>query len=274
MLDSGTPATLGEVLRRLRAREEVRRRKDGTLAPATVFSRDMAAEEAHISLSYLTQLERDTAVGQVGVGILRQLIEIYHASEADWQYVCDLAGHQSPYPGLMGMSPTMEIPTLAQFQEALTPIMRTEMDEASTDLVSYYASPQRQLLAANRRYFEVFPDQGPGLYMLEWTFSSPAARQIMITWDDDARLGVAWHRGIMGRYGKTEWAQQSHRRLWQFSEFRAMWEAGDVAYAMAENYEVRLLIDGRPHGMTMENWHMYNDHPAPILRSRGRIYPL
>ncbi|WP_433662977.1 hypothetical protein ACQPW1_13045 [Nocardia sp. CA-128927] len=273
MLDADT-TTLGQALTRLRRREQARRREVGMLLPATVFSREMAAEEAHISASYLTQLERDTAAGQVGVGILRQLIDTYHASENDWQYVCDLAGHQAPYPGLAGMSPTMDIPSLEQHLQALTPMMRAEMDEAAADLVSYYTSPQRRLLAANRAYFDVFPDQRPGLYMLEWAFGSPAARDVMITWETDARLGVAWHRGIMGRYGKTEWAQQAHRRLWQFPEFRDMWEAGDVAYAMAKDYVAQVRFDGRAYGMTMENWHLYSVSDAPILRSRGRLYPL
>ncbi|MET8876021.1 hypothetical protein [Nocardia sp. NPDC004604] len=57
------------------------------------------------------------------------------------------------------------------------------------------------------------------------------AKAVMTNWDDQVDLGVAWHRGLMGRYRDTEWAQKAHQRLWQFPEFRRKWEAGDVAYA-------------------------------------------
>lgn len=201
------------------------------------------------------------------------MLDSLHGSDDEWQYICDLASYHAPYPGLAGMSPTMEMPELEVFRNAVTPMMHTEMEEADTDLVSYYSSPMRMLVAANRAYFDAFPDQEPGMYMLEWSFT-PQGHEQLITWEEQVFWGVAWHRGIMGRYGKTEWAQQAHQRLWQFPEFRAMWDSGGVGYTHSDDWQVQVLVHGRPHGMTMENWLMYNDTDAPIMRSRGRLFPL
>ncbi|WP_024800418.1 helix-turn-helix domain-containing protein [Nocardia sp. BMG51109] len=260
--------TLGRYLAFLRQREEHRRREAGLLPANRKLSREKAAAEAHITASYLTKVERDE-VGQVDVGILRLLASTYHADEDEWRYVCDLAGYASPYPGLAGLDSTMEMPPLETFLEAVSPIMRTEMEEAD-DLVSFYA-PQRRLIAANRAYYDTFPTHRPGIYMMEWSFTEEA-REVMINWEDQVRQGVAIHRGMMGRYGHTEWAQESHRRLWQFPEFRRLWDAQHVIYARPMSNEAHLNVAGKRYAMIMENWQM--QHHLPIVRSRGRLRPL
>lgn len=269
MLDEPENPTLGQYLTFLRQREGGRRHEAGVLPASRKLSRERAAQEAHITASYLTKVERDE-IGQVDVGILRLLTNTYHASDAEWCYVCDLGGYASPYPALAGLDLAQGIPTLEVFQNALTPMMRTEMAEASSDLVSFFA-PQRRLIAANRAYYETFPTHRPGTYMLEWSFTAEA-QQVMINWKDQVGVGVARHRGIMGRYGKTEWAQQAHRRLWRFPEFRRMWEAGDVAYSVPLDLQAQLRVRGLRYILRMESWQL--EHDLPILRTRGRLQPL
>ncbi|WP_327141640.1 MmyB family transcriptional regulator [Nocardia sp. NBC_01327] len=262
-------STLGQYLTFLRQREERQRHETGALPPTKKFSRERAANEAHITASYLTKVERDE-VGQVSVEILRLLTETYHASEDEWRYVCDLAGHAAPYPALPGMNETLDLPTMEQFHSAVTSMMLTEMDEADSDLLSFY-TPQRRLIAANRAYYETFPTHEPGIYMLEWSFSDEA-KQLMLNWDDQVDQGVAWHRGIIGRYGQTTWAQESHRRLWQFADFRHKWDEQQVSYARPIVSESLLAVRGGRYTMVMENWLL--QHNLPIMRSRGRLQPL
>ncbi|WP_433203314.1 helix-turn-helix domain-containing protein [Nocardia sp. CA-107356] len=261
--------TLGQHLAFLRKREEYRRHEIGALPSNRKFSRERAAGEAHITASYLTKVERDE-VGQVDVGILRLLASTYCASEDEWRYLCDLAGYAAPYPALAGMGDTVDLPPLEVFQRAVTPIMLTEMSEAVTDLVSFYAPPRR-LITANRAYFDAFPTHRSGMYMLEWSFTDDA-QEIMINWGDQVLQGVAWHRGLMGRYGRTAWARESHRRLWQFPEFRRLWEARAVSYERPIASQAQLRIRGNDYTMVMENWHM--QHDLPITRSRGTLRPL
>lgn len=261
--------TLGQFLTFLRHCEEQRRHAEGTLPPKRKLSREKAAAQAHITASYLTKVERDE-VGQVDIGILRLLTNTYRADEDQWRYVCDLAGYASPYPGLAGMDMTLEIPALEVFLDAVSPIMRAEMDEAGDDLVSFYA-PQRRLIAANRAYYDTFPTHRPGLYMMDWSFTDEA-KEVMLNWDAQVEQGVAAHRGLMGRYGHTQWARESHRRLWQYPEFRRLWESGKVTYSLSVHNEAQLRVGGRRFAMIMENWQM--QHHLPIVRSRGRLRPL
>ncbi|MQY23152.1 MmyB family transcriptional regulator [Nocardia macrotermitis] len=261
--------TLGQFLSFLRQREAERRHAEGTLPTNRKLSREKAAAQVHITASYLTKVERDE-VGQVDVGILRLLTTAYRADEDEWRYVCDLAGYASPYPGLVGLDTAMEMPPLQTFLDAVSPMMRTEMDETTDDLVSFYA-PQRQLLAANQAYLDTFPSHTPGMYMLEWSFTDEA-RHIMINWDDQVRQGVAVHRGTMGRYGHTEWARRAHRQLWQHPEFRRLWESKEVTYTRPVSSEAQLRVGNRTFAMIMENWQM--QHDLPIVRSRGRLRPI
>lgn len=261
--------TLGHYLAFLRQREESRRHRAGALPPTRKLSREKAAGEANITASYLTKVERDE-VGQVNVGILRLLTTTYHATDDEWRYVCDLAGYAAPYADLPGLEPEMDLPAFEVFENAVSPMMRTEMAEAATDLVSFY-TPLRQLIAANHAYLHTFPTHRPGDYMLEWSFTEEA-REVMVNWDDQVAYGVAWHRGIIGRYGHTQWAQDAHRRLWQYAEFRRIWEAGDVTYLRALTATTQLRVHGVVHSLDMENWQLR--HHLPITRSRGRLHPL
>ncbi|WP_297622028.1 helix-turn-helix domain-containing protein [Nocardia sp.] len=261
--------TLGRYLAALRQREEGRRHEAGLLPPTRKLSRERTAGEAHITASYLTKVERDE-VGQVAVGILWQLAEAYHVSEDEWRYVCDLAGHGAPYPYLAGMDLALTMPPLEEFRAALTPMMFTEMDEATTDLVAF-VTPQRQLIAANRAYLDTYPTHRPGMFHLEWAFTDES-KEIFINWDEQVDLGVAWHRGIMGRYGHTQWAQESHRRLWEFADFRRKWEAQDVAYSRPAVPETLLRIRGRRYAMTIESWQMQHSS-LPIGKTRCRLRP-
>ncbi|WP_196054779.1 MmyB family transcriptional regulator [Nocardia aurantiaca] len=253
----------------MRKREEARRHETGDLPAARKFSRERAAAEAHITASYLTKVERDE-VGQVDVGILRVLATTYQASDDEWRYICDLAGYASPYPSITGIGPALEIARFEVFESAVTPIMNTEMTEATADLVSFYA-PQRRLITANRAYYDTFPTHRPGMYMLEWSFTDEA-REIMINWIDQVGIGVAAHRGFMGRYGHTAWAQEYHERLSRFPDFRQMWEARAVTYTLPLDMQSRLRVRGGLYTLTMENWQM--QHDLPIVRSRGRLHPL
>lgn len=261
--------TLGQYLAFLRQREGDARHREGTLPTGRKLSREKAAGEAHITASYLTKVERDE-VGHVDVGILRLLANTYHASDDEWRYVCDLGGYGSPYPILPGMNPMLDMPPLETFQNALTPMMRTEMDEAASDLVSYY-TPQRRLIAANDAYFDTFPTHRVGIYMLEWSFTAEA-KDFMVNWADQVAGGVAWHRGIMGSYGHTPWAQESHERLWQSEEFQRFWAGGEVAYGRPMDARTLLRVRGREYSLVMENWELRHD--VPIVRSRGRLHPV
>ncbi|MGV9667355.1 MmyB family transcriptional regulator [Nocardia niigatensis] len=268
-MNEPTKPSLGQQLTFLRKREEDHRHETGALPAARKLSREKAAAEAHITASYLTKVERDE-VGQVDVGILRVLATTYHASDDEWRYICDLAGYASPYPSIAGIGPELEIPPFEVFETAVTPIMDTEMAEAATDLVSFYA-PQRRLITANPAYYDTFPTHRPGMYMLEWSFTDEA-REIMINWSEQAGIGVATHRGFMGRYGHTVWAREYHERLERFPDFRRMWEAGAVTYTLPLDMQSRLRVRGGRYTLTMENWQM--QHQLPIVRSRGRLHPL
>lgn len=264
-------STLGQYLTFLRQREG-RRRHEAQALPATKkFSRERAAREAHITASYLTKVERDE-VGQVSVEILRLLTTTYHASEGEWRYLCDLAGYGAPYSVLPGMDESLELPSLAQFQKAITPLMRTEMTEATTDLLSFF-TPHVRLIAANRAYLEVFPGHEPGMSLLEWTLGDEG-RAMLLDRDEQIDQSVAWHRGIMGRYGHTNWAQESHSRLWQFADFRRKWaeEPQRVSYDRPVISEARLTVRGGRFTMVMENWMMQNS--LPMVRSRARLLPI
>ncbi|WP_194852828.1 helix-turn-helix domain-containing protein [Nocardia sp. SYP-A9097] len=262
-------STLGQYLTFLRQREEQRRHRTGALPRTKKLSRERAAGDAHITASYLTKVERDE-VGQVSVEILRLLTDTYHASDDEWRYLCDLAGHAAPYPALPGLNETLDMPPMTEFENALSSFMRTEMDESTSDLVSFY-TPQRRLIAANAAYFETFPTHRPGMYMLEWSFTDEA-KTVMLNWDDQVDQGVAWHRGIIGRYGHTNWAQESHRRLWQFDDFRKKWEAHEVSYARPLVSQALLAVRGGRYTMIMENWLL--QYGLPIMRSRSRLQPI
>lgn len=207
------PPTFGGLLRRLRDDRRI--------------SREKLAFAAGVSASYITHLEggdREHPTKAVVEALIRYLDKIGPLTRAEHRHLFDLAGlPQNGYPSAGELRAALG----ADSRRALT------MHEPNA---ACYLDTRWNVLSWNESYARVFPGLVEDRNMLRWLFGNELAKRVMVEWEREAVLTVAWLRGLIGQTGDTAWCTELLRELGEFPEFRTMWAAGTTAYGRDSPY--------------------------------------
>ncbi|MBL1076335.1 helix-turn-helix domain-containing protein [Nocardia sp. 2] len=201
------PPSFGLLLRKLR--------------DARGVSRERLAFNAGVSASYISHLEkgdRGHPTREVVDALLRYLDRIDPLSVVERRHLLDLAG--------LGVS---EFPTVEQLRAEITDDMRRALDLHEPNLAAY-VDTRWNVLACNASYSRAFPGLESDVNILRWLLGNPAAREVMLDWEDEVRLTIHWLRGLIASSGDTAWSSDYLAELGRFGLFREMWDEGIAAY--------------------------------------------
>lgn len=203
---------LGDFLRRVRGRvqpEDVglppgaRRRTPG-------LRREELAQLCDISVTWLTWIEQGRDVS-VSAGVWSRLAATLGLSRAERHYLFDLAECADPEHGGNLVTP---LPTrLADCVHAIT-------------APAYILDRCWNVLAQNKpllHLFDGWPDRDETPNLLRYVFLDPAARTLVINWEERASRIVAEFRADSGAYAEERDVQDIRDELQQGSSVFAHW---------------------------------------------------
>ncbi len=219
--------SLGDYLRHLRHASPAAR--TGRL------SRERVAASAQISISYLIQLEQGKA-DNPSPEHLGRLAETFELSPVQVQHLHDLhdlARYSQVKPGGdRGVPPV------------ITDVMREYIDNLTPHLCGY-VNDCWDVLYANSEYSRIYRHIVDAGNVLKWFFRVPESREIMVEWDPEARLTVAWFRALMVRSHNSPEFGELLDDLAENAEFREIWNARELVMGRHSPYmKVRDLDSG------------------------------
>ena len=146
--------------------------------------REELALLAGISATWLTYLEQGRDVQPSGQ-VLDALARALRLTPAEHDHLRRLAG---------GPAPSEEdLPEEAAPEVAGVPALLG-------DNPAYVTGICYDILAINDAAAELLPGIGPGGNVVRWMFTSPAAREVLVDWEQEARTILARLRAIAGRH--------------------------------------------------------------------------
>ncbi|HWD05686.1 MAG TPA: helix-turn-helix transcriptional regulator [Amycolatopsis sp.] len=108
------------------------------------------------------------------------------------------------------------------------------------DNPAYVTGVCYDLLAHNAAAAELFQGMGPGGNVVRWTFTEPAAREVLLDWEREARTILARLRAIAGRYPGHPRVTRLVAELTEASpEVREWWPQYDIQFSHAGRKRLR-----------------------------------
>ena len=217
--------SLGEYLRYLRSASPAAR--TGRL------SREWVAANAKISMSYLIRMEQGSAENP-SAECLHRLAETFELSPIQVQHLHDLVQRAQVSPDGDEVSPPV-----------ITDVMREQIDNLSPHLCGY-VNERWDVLYANSEYSRIYRNIVDIGNVLKWFFGVPESREIMVEWESEARLTVAWFRALMVRRHDSPEFDELLDDLAANADFREMWNAREILMGRNSPYmKVRDLDSGQ-----------------------------
>jgi transcriptional regulator with XRE-family HTH domain len=196
------PPTLGDFLRAARRRRQL--------------SRDQLATAAAVSSSYIAQLETGEKTHPT-VAALRALAAALDLGPPDLRHLYDLARlPPSERDDRAGWHEAADLTT------AVTPDMQTFLDSLNPTQAAYFDN-RLNVVSANASYARGFRGLIESGNVLRWIFTAPAAKQILVEWEQEAALTVHWFRGLMGTHENDERSARLLDELSNSPDFARMW---------------------------------------------------
>ncbi|WP_158675715.1 MmyB family transcriptional regulator [Nocardia stercoris] len=186
------------------------------------LSRPALAALCDVSASYIAQIEQreKTAPSPEVVDAIARALRL---TPAEHQHMHNLAAPKTPGPRTHAPMPVSEMRGL------ITDDLRAAADGLIPHL-SGYVDERWNVLWANEVYDRAYPRLLEVENILVWFFLVPESREVMMEWEDEARLTVNWFRWHMGRYRNPQWAVDLLDRLSSCEAFRAMYSAERVDF--------------------------------------------
>ncbi|MQY05458.1 helix-turn-helix transcriptional regulator [Actinomadura macrotermitis] len=173
--------SFGDYLRHLRSNSPASALKGGRL------SRTEVAAGAFLSVGYVIKLEQGSA-GNPSPEVVERLAEVLGVKAVERQHLHDLALYRPVRRD--GAEYTVVSP--------ITPVMEEAVDNLHPQLCGY-VDELWNVLYCNSEYARVFRHITEAGNVLRWFFTVPESRSVMIEWESEARLTVAWFRALMVR---------------------------------------------------------------------------
>lgn len=191
------------------------------------LSRTELASQAGTAFSYLTKLEQGAAQ-HPSDEIVDHLADVLEASELERRHLHELVAFDRE-----SRLPSIEVDALAD----VTDEMRTYVDHIAPNLAGL-VDEAWNVLYGNAEYKRIYrrladPDIGN---VLVWFFHVPEARAIMVDWETEARLTVAWLRALMVRRPRSSLFATLLRRLSSSSDFERMWASQEILMGRPSPY--------------------------------------
>jgi transcriptional regulator with XRE-family HTH domain len=187
------------------------------LRTARKINRATLAAGAGVSESYVTKLEQNRQVPTLAV--LDQLGAQVTEVEAEREHLRDLR----LYPRLDPNAPMMA-------DIVITESMKAYVDK-QVPQVSGWVDRAWGVWYANSEYRRLFRDIEECGNVLTWFFEGPQAKKVMVEWDMEARLTVAWLRALMVRGPEDPAYAKVLSDLSGNREFAQMWQAKELFMA-------------------------------------------
>lgn len=210
-----TPPSFGDYLRHLRtvgsvatfptAPEPSRRPK---------LRRTKVAADAGTSEGYLTKLEQGVA-DNPSSDLVDRLALALGATDLEHQHLRDLAA-PPPAPAHDPDQRTTITPEHREFVDNVHPHLSGYVDEAWN------------VLYANAEYTRIFRRIEDHGNVLVWFFAERQSRRVMVEWETEARLTVAWLRSHMARRRGNPLFTSILQELARYSDFVQMWERREI----------------------------------------------
>jgi hypothetical protein len=217
--------SLGEYLRYLR--------RASPAAGTGRLSREWVAANARISISYLIRMEQGSAENP-SAECLSRLADTFELSPIQVQHLHDLAKHGPAAPGGGKTCPSV-----------ITDVMREHIDNLSPHLCGF-VNERWDVLYANSKYSRIYRSIADIGNVLKWFFYIPESREIMVEWEPEARLTVAWFRALMVRSRDSSEFDELLDDLAADADFREMWNTREILMGRHSPYmKVRDLDSGQ-----------------------------
>jgi transcriptional regulator with XRE-family HTH domain len=231
------PPSFGAYLRHLRTYGREAQRV-GQLSRAELATRARAA------FSYVTKLEQGAAQNP-STEVVDHLADVLGVDDVERQHLHDLVVYdrEASLPPLDGNDTVEVTDQMRTYINNLVPHLAGVVDDAWNVLYSN---------AEYARIYRHLADPAVG-NVLVWFFQVPEARAIMIDWETEARLTVAWLRALMVRRPRSRSFRPLLDRLSASSDFCRMWTAQEVlmgrpspymfVHDLDRNEDLRLLAE-------------------------------
>ena len=186
--------------------------------------REELALLAGISATWLTYLEQGRDVRPSGQ-VLDALARALRLTGAEQEHLRRLAGG--------GATPEDDAPEEAAAEVAGVPALLGGNP-------AYVTGICYDLLARNDAAAELFRGIEPGGNVVRWMFTAPAAREVLVDWEPEARHILARLRAIAGRHPGHPRVSRLVTELTEASpEARAWWPRYDIGFSQAGHKRLR-----------------------------------
>lgn len=208
---------LGDYLRHLRTREP----QDGHKR----LSRHELATWAGVSYGYITRLEQGGA-DNPSPEVLDRIADALQVHPLERQHLHDLVTYVRPADE-----------PFANYEERheVTPVMRLAVDRLVPHLCGY-VDDAWNVIYANAEYARIYRHITDVGNVLEWFFAVPEAQAIMLEWEPEARLTVAWLRALMVQNASNPMFHKLLTDLGRHADFRRMWNLQEIVMGRATPY--------------------------------------
>ncbi|WP_196054602.1 helix-turn-helix domain-containing protein [Nocardia aurantiaca] len=222
------------------------------------LSRPALAAACDVSASYIAQIEQREKTSP-SPEVVDAIARALRLTPAERQHMHNLAAPKTSGPR------THSPLSVAEMRELITEDLRAAADDLTPHL-SGYVDERWNVLWANQIYEAAYPRLLEVVNILVWFFLVPESRDVMMEWEDEARLTVNWFRWHMGRYQNPQWALDLLRQLSSCEAFRTMYLAERVDFDRhqplmhlrdpdtREPYSVRVRITDIPGVDTPFQW--------------------
>lgn len=231
------------------------------------LSRPDLAAAADTSISYVAKLEQGAAINPTPerVELLASALKVTDVQRQHLHHL--VAFDQVPTGSVDDRVPADEI----------TDIMRQHVDDLGPHLAGYVDTCWN-VLHPNGEYARIYRHiADPAVAnVLTWFFHVPESRAIMLEWEDEAHLTVAWLRSLMVRHPGSRLFTELLARLRTSRDFRRMWEKQEVlmgrrtpfmwVHDLDHDCDIRLLAQVYPVPIPSQRIQLYlgvrTDSPA------------
>ncbi|GAA2815235.1 helix-turn-helix domain-containing protein [Nonomuraea dietziae] len=222
--------------------------------PRQRISRDQLANNAGISVSYLSKLEQGYPIHPTRE-VVDQLADALAVNDLVREHLHDLVDYTYAKP--------VPIETAPLSPSVITAEQRQHVEWLCPNLAGWVTEAW-WVLYGNREYCRIYRHLEEVRNILIWFFAVPESRKIMVEWDVEARLTVAWLRSHMVRRAEDHAFVRLLDELSKFPEFVRMWEQQQILMGRHSPYMRIRDLDNSEEMTLLANVYRHPDPTSGI----------